>query len=181
MKIILRLFFVLLIFFSGLTACAREEKTLEESKDVVRDKTLIILELTESKVEIFEGQSFDPEVYLSSTTSDDALDVLDITNPVKINEPGEYVVLFRADDVEEELIVTVLEDPITLSRNSLSLELGDEFNPNELVDPIDLKTYDIEIENNVDNTTPGVYTVNYRYQDVNKSLTVTVKETNTIE
>lgn len=181
MKIILRSFFVLLIFFSGLAACAREEKTLEESKDVVRDKTLIILELTESKVEIFEGQSFDPEVYLSSTTSDDALDVLDITNPVKINEPGEYVVLFRADDVEEELIVTVLEDPITLSRNSLSLELGDEFNPNELVDPIDLKTYDIEIENNVDITTPGVYTVNYRYQDVNKSLTVTVKEPNTIE
>lgn len=138
-------------------------------------------DLLKEGIEIFQGQLFDPLNYLNDSTSQAALDVLEITNPVNINKPGDYVVVYKVNEEEKVLEVSVLEDPITLLVESITLELGTTFNPEDNIDPQDKTTYDINIDNNVNLSQPGTYSVVYRYKDVEKSIIVTVSKPNTIE
>lgn len=136
------------------------------------------LELTNTKVDIFQGQNFNPKMYISKNSPDENVE---INNPVDVNVPGEYVVIYETSDFEERLIVNVLEDPITLSVESINLILGEEFNPYDIIDPIDYESYDINIQNNVDLAKPGVYSVIYSYKDIKKSISVSISKPNTLE
>lgn len=156
--------FILSIFFDT------EELPIETST--------LKLELTNTKVDIFQGQSFDPIFYISENSSD--MNVV-INNPVDIDVPGKYVVIYETNDIEKRLIVNVLEDPITLSAESINLVLGDEFNPYDIIDPIDNEAYDINVQNNIDLTKPGVYSVTYSYKDIKKSINVSITKPNSLE
>lgn len=181
-KFTMSFIYLIALSFLSLFAGSPEDIARKENKnDVINETSLTYLELTQNRVEIFQGQLFDPKYYVSTNTSEETLNGLDITNPVHTNEPGEYVVIYTADDKEERLVVTVLEDPITLSTENLYLDLGDEFNPIDIVESKDMATYDIKIENLVDLSKPGVYSVNYSFKDIKKSINVTIKEPNTID
>jgi hypothetical protein len=74
-----------------------------------------------------------------------------------------------------------MEDPITLDDDSIVMELGTSFDPEENIDPLDKEKYDIQIINNVDLATPGIYTVVYKFKDIEKSINVTITKPKTID
>lgn len=155
--------------------------SLGNSSGPTMDSSSHQLVLLEENIEMFQGQVFDPLNYLKDSTSQEILDVLEITNPVNINNPGDYTVVYKINEEEKILKVSVLEDPITLKVERITLEFGASFDPEENIDPLDKETYDINIDNNVNLSQPGTYSVVYRYKDVEKSVIVTVSEPNTIE
>lgn len=149
-----------------------------ETEDIPTESSITQLVLTNKTIDIFQGQTFDPKTFISDNSTSE---VIEIKNPVDINIPGEYIVIYETVDSEEKLIVNVLEDPITLSTESISLVLGDEFNPYDIIDLSDKKSYDINIQNNVDLSKPGVYSVIYSYKDIKKSINVSITKPNTLE
>lgn len=148
------------------------------TEDIPIEPSTNKLVLTNTTVDIFQGQSFDPDIFISEESTNN---VIEINNPVNVNVPGEYIVIYETTDSKEKLIVNVLEDPITLSVKSINLVLGDDFDPYDIIDLSDSKLYDIEIQNNVDLTKPGVYSVFYSYKDIKKSINVSVSKPNTLE
>lgn len=149
-----------------------------ETEDIPSDTPNTNLVLTNESVEIFQGQSFNPKIYIeSNTTGQD----VDINNPVNIDQPGEYEVRFQVDDIEKVLLVTVIEDPITLKNERIQLELGSDFDPKMNIDSIDNEKYDIQIINNIDLSKPGTYSVIYKFHDIEKSILVTIKKPSTID
>jgi len=149
-----------------------------ETEDIPTESSITQLVLTNKTIDIFQGQTFDPKTFISDNSTSE---VIEIKNPVDINIPGEYIVIYETVDSEEKLIVNVLEDPITLSTESISLVLGDEFNPYDIIDLSDKESYDINIQNNVDLSKPGVYSVIYSYKDIKKSINVSITKPNTLK
>lgn len=137
--------------------------------------------LVETKLELYQGQMFDPLVYIGENTSEEIMSNIEISNPVNVNKPGNYTVTYKYSDEEKLLEVVVMEDPITLDDDSIVMELGTSFDPEENIDPLDKEKYDIQIINNVDLATPGIYTVVYKFKDIEKSINVTITKPKTID
>lgn len=82
----------------------------------ISDNLAPVIELSEERVELEEGESFDPEEYIVSIYDevDGDINDYDIENDVDVDVPGEYEVFYRAVDVngnksEASIIVIVNE------------------------------------------------------------------------
>lgn len=153
---------------------------LGSSNPAIEEPTQQII-LIDTELELFQGQFFDPITYISDNTSEDLINSIEISNPVNVNIPGKYIVTYKVDEEEKSLEVIIVEDPITLVSKSITLELGSTFDPKSNIDSVDKEKYDIEIINNVDLSTPGNYTVLYRFEEIEKSINVTITKPKTID
>lgn len=138
------------------------------------------LELIVKEVKIYQGQLFDPINYITDV-NELSLDTIVIINNVDVNVPGEYTVIYKDNQTEKTLDVIVHEDPITLEESNISLELGDSFDPLKNVETKDIENNKIEINSNVDYSKPGIYTVIYRFDGIEKSINVKISEPNTAQ
>lgn len=153
---------------------------LGSSNPTIEEPTQQIV-LVDTELELFQGQIFDPLTYISDNTSEDLINSIEISNPVNVNKPGKYIVTYKVNEEEKSLEVIIIEDPITLNSKNITLELGSTFEPKTNIDSIDKEKYDIQIINNVDVLTPGTYTVIYKFDEIEKSISVTITIPKTID
>ena len=149
-KIILSLF--LLVSFS---ACAETVK------------------LTQTEMQIYTGQNFEPRDFLSDTLLNNQ--DIEISNGVNTDIPGEYEVTYTLGGSKAVLKVEVLKDPITLILQNAIIETRSTFNPKEFIS-IEDRTIDIRIDSNVDPNKAGDYIVVYSYFSLEKVLNVQVRD-----
>ena len=167
----------------------------------VNPKLSLINAIPQIKAEnqtIMVGDKFNP---LANVTAYDAED-LDLTHKVKVIEnnvdttkPGQYIVKYSVTDsagatAKKEVTVTVLSKVSVINAipqikaENQTIKVGDKFNPLANVTAYDAEDLDLThkvkvIENNVDTTKPGQYTVKYSVTDsagatAKKEVTVTV-------
>lgn len=128
--------------------------------------------LIQKEIQIYEGQEIDPKVYLSDEFKNNK--EVKITNNANSKVPGEYEIVFKLNNSETKLKVTVLSDPVSLIKQKITLETGSAFNPKDYISNEDIPN-DIKIVNNVDVKKPGEYIVVYSFSGIEKIMNVSVK------
>lgn len=134
----------------------------------------VTLALKEKSVTIDYGSTFDAKKYIESNFIDS--NSIQIDSKVDTSKLGDYKVIYSLNDENYELDVTVKDVSPILLNNSVSLTKDSRFNPKEYLIDADKKNTAIKIENSVDMSNVGVYTVTYTLGNVIKNLEVTVKE-----
>ncbi len=155
-----------LLFFTLLTACSSTGIN-EEISSVNSNKTLSINLLFDS-IELIIGDDFDPYEYVDASI----INQLSVSSNVDINQVGEYQVVYSSSNDEKTLLVKVIEEPILLSIDELSLDYGSVFDPRAYInnDP------NINIINPVNTRLAGTYTVSYSIDNFEKQLIVHINE-----
>jgi hypothetical protein len=131
------------------------------------------VKLLENEIEIYEGQVVNPQDYLTDDYKDDSKVIIE--NSVNTAKAGNYEIIYKINDKETVLKVKVLSDPITISAENLTIEVGTPFNPKDYISNED-KANDILITNNVDINKQGEYIVIYSFAGLEKELKVSVEE-----
>ena len=169
----------------------------EVSKVTEYSLTIPKAQITVSDVEITEGDKFN-EYDIISAIDIDGTDISDrvtvVSSDIKLDTPGEYKVVYRVEAsngyfTEKEIKVTVLKKklPPIIKVEDIIVEKDSEFNPLDFVTVTDadgnlIDKANVEIiENTVNVSVPGIYTITYRIIDDNgltstETITVTVKE-----
>lgn len=140
-------------------------------------------ELIENEVTLYVGQTFNPETYLSeehidneNISIDSKVDDIDIKSNVKTSTPGDYVVVYSYDGIEKIIRVFVRDLIVTLSHQSMSIDLGSTFDPLEHVSLNFPTSKKLSVEHNVDVNRVGEYTVNYINGQSKQSMKVIVND-----
>ena len=177
-----------------------------EARVIVKDKVSKATEYSISipkaqinveNVEITQGDNFD-EYGIVSATDIDGTDISDrvtvVSSDVKTDTPGEYTVIYKVEAsngyfTEKEIKVTVLKKkiPPIIEVEDIIVEKDNKFDPLDFITVTDAdgnlidKTNVEIIENTVNISVPGIYTITFRIIDDNgltsiETTTVTVKE-----
>lgn len=139
--------------------------------------------LTSNQAQLTYGETFDPTSYIQSVLDVDGTTPID-TNRVKVSGEvntsvaGDYPLSYHYTDrvgVEHEQDLTVnvaSKSQMSLKAPSISLNRNAAFNPRNYLaqvlnadgtTPVDSNK--VEIQSNVDESTPGIYQVSYRFLD----------------
>ncbi|MFD1420246.1 BspA family leucine-rich repeat surface protein [Lactiplantibacillus songbeiensis] len=157
---------------------------------IVHEKTAVVtvkpsqaqLTLTHETVLLYVGSKWSPIDNLAAVKDVDGRDVtadrVTISNPVDLTQPGHYLVVYRFTDSQNSLhtatsVVQVLANlaKLTVKQPVIHLTVGDQWvalsNLDQAtdVDGTDVVPEKIQINNPVELTTPGSYTVTYQFTD----------------
>jgi len=157
---------------------------------VVHEKTAVVtvklsqaqLTLTHETVILYVGSKWSPIDNLAAVKDVDGRDVavdrVTISNPVDLTQPGHYLVVYRFTDSQNSLhtatsVVQVLANlaKLTVKQPVVHLTVGDRWialsNLDQAtdVDGTNIIPEKIQINNLVELTTPGSYTVTYQFTD----------------
>ena len=158
------------------------------------DKTIIS---GADNTSIVEGTKFNPMDGVTATDTEDGnlTNDIKVTGNVDVNKPGKYELTYTVTDTDGNTTTvkrTIIVNPKMVEINAIpvitaenkTIKVGDKFNPMEGVTATDKEngnlTNDIKIiENTVDTSKPGTYTVKYEITDKQgakstKTITVTV-------
>lgn len=148
--------------------------TFEDTKRILKVYVLadpIILSFNEITIE--SGEIFNPTSYLKEGSK---VDDIDIKSNVKTSTPGDYVVVYSYDGIEKIIRVFVRDLIVTLSHQSMSIDLGSTFDPLEHVSLNFPTSKKLSVEHNVDVNRVGEYTVNYINGQSKQSMKVIVND-----
>ncbi len=133
----------------------------------------IALELIKESEELYKGHSFNSRMYIIDELKDNQN--IKIDNPVNIEKPGDYNVIYSLKGITKILRVTIKKDPLLLTRYKVTIPVGEDFDPKTFIKEAEF--FDsIVISNPVNNQVPGVYTVSYFLLGQTKTLEVTVDD-----
>ena len=158
------------------------------------DKTIIS---GADNTSIVEGTEFNPMDGVTATDTEDGnlTNDIKVTGNVDVNKPGKYELTYTVTDTDGNTTTvkrTIIVNPKMVEINAIpvitaenkTIKVGDKFNPMDGVTATDKEngnlTNDIKIiENTVDTSKPGTYTVKYEITDKQgakstKTITVTV-------
>ncbi|MTD38299.1 hypothetical protein GIX45_06625 [Erwinia sp. CPCC 100877] len=114
-----------------------------------------------------------------------AAEELNIEGSVDINVPGEYEIKYINGTLMEVAKVTVLEDHSSLEVKDSSVVVGDSWTAADNFvkatdkDGVEISLAELTVENTVDVTQPGEYTVTFTNRNVKATANVTVVEDKT--
>lgn len=147
---------------------------LNGSKKTLMVKVLVSpIVLKNSKIVIEKGTSFEPKNALSHGSQQN--DIKIVSN-VDVDKPGEYIVIYAFEGIEKTLDVVVESLEIDLIEPSISIDLGSKFASMDYIKSNFPSSKNLKIENNVDLTKPGNYSVIYSYGENSKTLSVKVND-----
>ncbi|MDP3305775.1 MAG: bacterial Ig-like domain-containing protein [Erysipelotrichaceae bacterium] len=146
--------------FSGI------EKVL---KVIVKNVDIV---LTQSSISIALGSTFDPRDYLSEDLLNSSK--ISVQNSVNTSEIGTYKVVYSMGNISKTLTVTVKDVSPILTKTSVSINQGSEFNPSDYLITADRTNENIVITDKVEINVPGTYLVTYQLGQIVKTLSVTV-------
>lgn len=168
------------------------EAKIQVNLNVVANKAPVILGVKNHTLKV--GDSFDPREGVEVIDEDDNIQLV-VDSNVNTNLAGAYKVLYSATDskgkttrvqssVKVNPKVSSINHAPVIYANDTTIKLGEEFKPLSIVTAYDYEDKDLTtsvevVENNVDTTKEGKYTVTYRVKDKNgatatKTITVTV-------
>ena len=186
-------------------ATENSEIQVQETQEV--EPEALDIQLQAPSVTIGMGGEFDPSLYATATINGQAVAFGEagtafsvVLNDVDTTTPGEYSVVYHLVDsvsgayIEKELKVIVIKDEVInnntldliLSRESVSLLVGEEFDPSLYAtatingEPVMLGKENDEFfisMNDVDMSTPGVYHVTYRLVDLSANAKFSLANT----
>ncbi|EAC4617292.1 BspA family leucine-rich repeat surface protein [Listeria monocytogenes] len=143
----------------------------------------ILLEVNVQDSILMVGDTWNPEDnFLSALDSvGDPVDFKDITvtGSVDTTQPGAYKVDYSYDGVTSTATITVLA-PVVVNVKDSTLIQGDTWNASDnFLDATDstgnpVSFQDITVTGSVDTTQPGVYKVDYSYDGITSTATITV-------
>lgn len=140
---------------------------------VKEDPINLIIEETEIEL----GKAFDPLDYISSEDKNNKISIINEVNNLEI---GKYKVVYKVDNVEKTLFVSVKNIELELSSTDISIDLGSEFNPKSYLTSNFINSDSIKIDSNVNTSKVGVYKVRYLVNDDVRELIVNVKDVSPI-
>ncbi len=138
-------------------------KVIVKSVDIV---------LTQTSISIALGSSFNPRDYLSEDLLNSSK--ISIQNSVNTSEIGTYKVVYSMGNISKTLTVTVKDVSPILTKTSVSINQGSEFNPSDYLITADRTNENIIITDKVEINVPGTYLVTYQLGQIVKTLSVTV-------
>ncbi len=138
---------------------------------------------------IYTGDSWQEEDNFDSALDKDGNSVAfqDVTveGSVDTNTPGTYQVNYRYDGVTSTATITVKANQTAVNVHDSTIYVGDTWHAEDNFDsaldkdgnPVAFQ--DVTVEGSVDTNTSGTYQVNYRYDGVTSTATITVKANQT--
>ena len=138
---------------------------------------------------IYTGDSWQEEDNFDSALDKDgnpvAFQDITVEGSVDTNTPGTYQVNYRYDGVTSTATITVKANQTAVNAHDSTIYVGDNWQAEDNFDsaldkdgnPVAFQ--DITVEGSVDTNTPGTYQVNYRYDGVTSTATITVKANQT--
>jgi len=142
------------------------------------EKTLVVIvnnteiNLTQTEVIVELGSVFDPKTLLIGDYANSPN--ITIESNVDTSKVGVYQVKYSTSLIEKIISVTVKDVSPILTIESVSINQGSIFVPENYLSSIDKENVDIVITNDVDTNVPGTYLVTYQLGDIVKTLNVTV-------
>ncbi|MFI1244668.1 bacterial Ig-like domain-containing protein, partial [Enterococcus casseliflavus] len=138
---------------------------------------------------IYTGDSWQEEDNFDSALDKDgnpvAFQDITVEGSVDTNTPGTYQVNYRYDGVTSTATITVKANQTAVNVHDSTIYVGDTWHAEDNFDsaldkdgnPVAFQ--DVTVEGSVDANTPGTYQVNYRYDGVTSTATITVKANQT--
>lgn len=128
--------------------------------------------LTQTSISIALGSAFNPRDYLGGDFPNSSK--ISIQNNVNTSKIGTYKVLYSLGNVSKTLTVAVKDVSPILTKTSVSINQGSEFDPLDYLIAVDKTNDKIIVTDKVDTEMPGTYLVTYQLGEIVKTLTVTV-------
>ncbi|MFS1069000.1 bacterial Ig-like domain-containing protein [Enterococcus casseliflavus] len=138
---------------------------------------------------IYTGDSWQEEDNFDGALDKDGnpVDFQDITveGNVDTNTPGTYQVNYRYDGVTSTATITVKTNQTAVNVHDSTIYVGDSWQAEDNFDSVldkdgnPVAFQDVTVEGSVDTNTSGTYQVNYRYDGVTSTATITVKANQT--
>ncbi|WP_249686347.1 bacterial Ig-like domain-containing protein [Enterococcus casseliflavus] len=138
---------------------------------------------------IYTGDSWQEEDNFDSALDKDgnpvAFQDITVEGSVDTNTPGTYQVNYRYDGVTSTATITVKANQTAVNVHDSTIYVGDTWHAEDNFDsaldkdgnPVAFQ--DVTVEGSVDANSPGTYQVNYRYDGVTSTATITVKANQT--
>ena len=138
---------------------------------------------------IYTGDSWQEEDNFDSALDKDgnpvAFQDITVEGSVDTNTPGTYQVNYRYDGVTSTATITVKANQTAVNVHDSTIYVGDNWEAEDNFDstldkdgnPVAFQ--DVTVEGSVDPNTSGTYQVNYRYDGVTSTATITVKANQT--
>ena len=138
---------------------------------------------------IYTGDSWQEEDNFDSALDKDgnpvAFQDITVEGSVDTNTPGTYQVNYRYDGVTSTATITVKANQTAVNVHDSTIYVGDSWQAEDNFDSVldkdgnPVAFQDVTVEGSVDANTPGTYQVNYRYDGVTSTATITVKANQT--
>ncbi|MDK4450933.1 BspA family leucine-rich repeat surface protein, partial [Enterococcus casseliflavus] len=138
---------------------------------------------------IYTGDNWQEEDNFDSALDKDgnpvAFQDITVEGSVDTNTPGTYQVNYRYDGVTSTATIIVKANQTSVNVHDSRIYVGDTWHAEDNFDsaldkdgnPVDFQ--DVTVEGSVDANSPGTYQVNYRYDGVTSTATITVKANQT--
>ncbi|WP_230319185.1 bacterial Ig-like domain-containing protein [Enterococcus casseliflavus] len=138
---------------------------------------------------IYTGDSWQEEDNFDSALDKDgnpvAFQDITVEGSVDTNTPGTYQVNYRYDGVTSTATITIKANQTAVNVHDSTIYVGDTWHAEDNFDsaldkdgnPVAFQ--DVTVEGSVDANSPGTYQVNYRYDGVTSTATITVKANQT--
>ncbi|WP_236550385.1 bacterial Ig-like domain-containing protein [Enterococcus casseliflavus] len=162
--------------------------------DGVTSTATITVKANQTAVNVHDSTIYVGDTWHAEDNFDSALDkdgnsvafqYVTVEGSVDANSPGTYQVNYRYDGVTSTATITVKANQTAVNVHDSTIYVGDSWQAEDNFDSVldkdgnPVAFQDVTVEGSVDANTPGTYQVNYRYDGVTSTATITVKANQT--